>query len=973
MRRDSLHAIEPLEPRRLLAVGTLSEQIIVDQFGWRPADKKIALFADPVTGQNAPIAYSPGATFQVRHAVTDVVAFTGNTTPWRSGATHPDSGDRVWHGDFSNLTSPGEYYLYDPANDLRSYNFVISPDVYADVLQTSVRTFYYQRVGTAIPQQFGGNWNHPLAHAKDTVARLWQNGAPVPGTQRDVSGGWYDAGDYNKYVPFTTGTLWNLLTAYEWNPASFSDRTNIPESNNGTPDLLDEIRWELDWLRKMQYPNGSVINRVSNQSYAHGNADPSTDTQDRFYTAATTWATASFAASLAHASRAFQPFDPSYAATLLAAAQNAWSYLQSQPTMLPASGSDGGGSGGGAGNLASVGAGSTPSGDLRLRILASAELYKTTGSATYKSYFESNYKNPAAADNGFHPLLDGTPRFDASLAQDLNHAYVTYATTPGASAAVVDEIKSAVRNVNQSWLAYGEYLDREDPYLGFMWSGHYTWGSNQLKAEWAKLILFAYKLNVTPANNPGYLDAASEYLHYFHGRNPLSYTYLSNMGPKGANLGADKSPLEIYHSWFDDGSAKYDGAASLFGPAPGFLTGGPNQFYSGTLAPPKSQPPMKAFRDFNTAGHPSWEITEPSIYNQAAYSLLASFFAGAPTPSFLRVDGGAAFTLTGPPGAQTLTLSGGSATLTAAAWDSLPNLSLSLTNGAKLTLQSPQRFSSLSITDSATLDLASNSLILDNPSAPDAHPGLLTIRQHLLNNRLTSSTPDPTNTHSLAYLDTGSHLLIELTLTGDANLDGILNADDFALLDRGRPRNGSLWQQGDFNYDGTITDADTSLLAATYAATTASSPTAPPASLAPPAIPTSTTTPPPTTPVNRNPTKLLPPNTYALSKLRHAAPAPSKPKPHTARRSVSSTQFPAGSFSTMLSVPTCIPFCLTYSISRSTSFFPASSSDRTSTPIARKSSRSSTDSFISKINRKFSAQNASPSCPPSRSNPHNPT
>ena len=653
-------AAEPLEDRRLFAVGAVSEQIIVDQFGWRAdAQRKVVVFADPVAGQNAAVSYTPGGTFQVRRAADDGVAFSGPVTAWKNGQTDTSSGDRVWHGDFSSFAAPGEYYVYDPARNLRSYNFRIDNAAFNGVLRASARTFYYQRAGTAIDAAHGGNWTHGVSHmgpGQDTQARLWNNGGPVAGTQRDLRGGWYDAGDYNKYVPYTTGVLWNLLSAYEWNAPAFPDDWNIPESGNGVPDLLDEVKYELDWLLRMQNPNGSVLSRLANATYDSGNFDPATDTQPRFYTQATTWATASFAASTAHAARVFEAFGgqyPGYAAALRGAAEDAWAYLQATPNMTPSNGQDGGGTGGsGNGGLAASPASADADEDRRLRVLAAAELFKTTGTAAYKTYFESNYKNPNTADNGFHPLLDGVPRFDASLTTELNHAYVTYATSPGASTSIVNEIKNALRNNLDpaGFMQVAEYDRATDPYRAFMFDGHYSWGSNRTKAEWGNVLIYAIRLGVgTDAERAKAREIAEEYLHYFHGRNPLSWVYLSNMGTKGANLGGDKSPMEIYHSWFGDGSSLYDGPNSTYGPAPGFVVGGPNRFYPSDpgdpnldpQSPPMGEPTQKAYRDWNTS-YPqnSWEITEPAIYYQAAYTLLLSQFATAPagTPTATVVD-----------------------------------------------------------------------------------------------------------------------------------------------------------------------------------------------------------------------------------------------------------------------------------------------------------------------------------------------
>lgn len=604
---------------------TISKQISIDQFGWRTNAKKTVIFSDPINGQNGSISYTPGAQFQVRRKSDNGVVFTGNVTVWNGGSTHGDSGDKVWHGDFSSLTTPGVYYIVDPAQNLRSYEFEIKNDIYAPVLKTSVKTFYYQRSGTAISTTHGGNWNHPAAHAQDANALLYTTSAQS-GTARNVTGGWYDAGDYNKYIPFLAGTVWDLLVAYELRPAVFPDNTNIPESGNGVPDILDELKWEFDWMLKMQQSNGGVNNRVAVTSYENGTDNPATDTQARYYTNVTTWATATFAALTAHAARTYQSVNPAYATTLRTAAEKAWTYLEANASMSPASGTDGA-------SLAAADAGANAAADRRLRVYAAAELFRTTGTAKYKTYFESYYKNiNATSENGFHPFSNGN--LDASLGWDLNRAYFVYCQTPAATPAVVTELKSRFQNA-MDWNIEPAHNGKTDPYLGFMWSGHYSWGSNQAKMKWAQLAILSAELGINPAKTTLYKEIAEEYLHYLHGRNPLAWVYLSNMGAKGANLGGDNSVMEIYHSWYRDGSTKYDGANSQFGPAPGFVVGGPNQFYSGTATPPKSEPPMKAYRDWNTV-YPdaSWEVTEPAIYYQAAYTFVVAYFSatGGTTP-----------------------------------------------------------------------------------------------------------------------------------------------------------------------------------------------------------------------------------------------------------------------------------------------------------------------------------------------------
>lgn len=191
-----------------------SRQIPVDQFGWRSSDTKIAVLAKPVTGFNNNVIYTlpeSNADFEVRRAGDNTIAFTGKVARWSNGTTHAQSGDQVCWADFSGLTVAGTYYIYDPTNDLRSYVFEIRDDIYNDVLKAAGRAFYYQRCGgSGVGAAYGGNWNHAACHVgtnQDLTAHLYNGSDQGAGTAKDVSGGWHDAGDYNKYVPFTLETV----------------------------------------------------------------------------------------------------------------------------------------------------------------------------------------------------------------------------------------------------------------------------------------------------------------------------------------------------------------------------------------------------------------------------------------------------------------------------------------------------------------------------------------------------------------------------------------------------------------------------------------------------------------------------------------------------------------------------------------------------------------------------------------------
>jgi hypothetical protein len=605
----------------LLASGGSVPPIYVDQFGYSADGTKIAVFGDPVRGQNSANRFSPGTKFRVCRVSDDGVAFRGDLKVWQSGATSSLAGDKVWHADFSSLTTPARYYITDVTTGTKSYPFSILAQPYSAAMTAATRMFYYQRSGTPIPAVYGGDWNHTGGHVgprQDLEAHYSQGGVDQ-GLPRDVAGGWYDAGDPNKYVPFLELTLFNLLMAQDLNPAAFSDATNIPESGNGVPDLLDEVKWELDWTLKMQDADGSVRNRNGNRSYNSPNGPWSVDTQARFYTGKTTWATAVAAASWAHAMRTMAPYGekyPGYIKKLRTAALSAWSYLDANPLMKPTNGSDGD-------QLAAAPAGTDQRGDRRVRVYAAAEFFRTTGDAKFGDYVKKWAQDTdATSENGIHPFAQGY--FDPVNYNALTQALYIYAKTPKADAALVTKINDCFKATAE--MIRTNQAGADDPYLAFMWGGHYYWGSNQVKGQWARMLLMAADLNVNPSQTAAYRAQIADYYHFIHGRNPLGWCYLSNMGAAGVS----RSVMFPYHKWF--GSSQPDANGVRPPPAPGFLVGGPNQYFSVSwIAPPFGEPPMKAFKDWDTgwnaargANENSWEITEPAIYYQSAYILILS-------------------------------------------------------------------------------------------------------------------------------------------------------------------------------------------------------------------------------------------------------------------------------------------------------------------------------------------------------------
>jgi hypothetical protein len=643
-----------------LAPAALSN-LIVDQFGWRTGSAKVAILAQPQLGTGSPSSFSPGASFEIHRSSDNALVFTGTPAQWNGGATHSQSGDKGWWADFSALTTPGAYYLSVPGGSdpgAQSYPFSIADTAYQGVLQSSIKFYYYQRCGEAIDAAHGGAWTHAACHQQESAADLYDGSDQ--GQPLDIRGGWHDAGDYRKYTSFLFTTMWLLMKAYEWHPCAFGDATGIPESGNGVPDILDEVKWELDWFLKMQRSDGALYSGafVTASGSNMGDGDPSTENTAYYHANVSSGATSTGCMAFAMAARLFQPYGaayPGYAATLQAASVKAWGWLQANPTNVTYN----------ATNFNNANANVTADEDFRRRVTAAAELFRTTGGATYQAYVDANYNSSAGSDDGgtYHPILNNA--FWPAAAETLELGLVEYADTPGATAAVVSAIKTALKNGADTELV--NPMASSDLYRGYMWDGYYDWGSNGGKGIWGSLGLWAAQLGVgTPANQATYLADAEEYLHYFHGRNPLNWVYLTNLGPAGANIGASQSVDSIFHSWFFTGTT-YDGTSGgHIGPAPGILAGGPDQSYApdssynstGTAAccimPPQGQPMMKAYKNWGASWpQDSWEVTEPDLGYQAPYVFLAAAFvpcagpqptatptssatpyAGTPTPTY---------------------------------------------------------------------------------------------------------------------------------------------------------------------------------------------------------------------------------------------------------------------------------------------------------------------------------------------------
>lgn len=376
----------------------------------------------------------------------------------------------------------------------------------------------------------------------------------------------------------------------------FGDDIGIPESGNGAPDILDEIAVELRWLQRMQEPSGAVLTKVGMTAHGHPNP-PSSDTQARYYEEVCSSSTIALASMFAHAAVVLGPVaqHQQLADELQAQAIDAWNWFQANPLQEDCDP-----------KVVLAGDADLSAEDQTAEaVVAAVYLYELTGDAEYRDAVTAGL----ASTRPFRDFDFG--RYSPHHADALLH----YRGLDRADPATVEAIDGRLAQVVQGD-TYGFDPD-QSLYRSSMPDGQYHWGSNRVLASTGVLNLIA--------DVDGSRERALAHLHTFHGVNPLGLTYLTNT----ESIGAERSAQTLFHFWFGAGSDYDTTEGSAIGVPPGFVVGGPNRWYSGSLTPPANQPPMKSYLDDNWHdGEPLWELSEPAIYYQAGYiRLLASLLS----------------------------------------------------------------------------------------------------------------------------------------------------------------------------------------------------------------------------------------------------------------------------------------------------------------------------------------------------------
>lgn len=293
----------------------------------------------------------------------------------RNAGTWEQSGEEIHTGDFSLLDKPGTYTIRLD-NGLASVPFQIRNDLYDEALKASVKSFYFQRASMPIEEEYGGIYQRAGGHYD--LGCPYHPSTGKSGGTLDSPGGWYDAGDYGKYVvnaAISAGQMMNLLEIY---PEAIGDGTlNIPESGNGLSDLLDEIRYELDWVLTMQDTDGGVFHKLTALNFS-AFIMPHEYDLERWIIGKGTFSTLSFAAVMAQASRVFKESDPDWSSAILEAAEEAWKWALAHDDVVFRNPED-------------VHTGEYGDSEFSDDFFwAAAELFLSTGKSVYETYLREN-------------------------------------------------------------------------------------------------------------------------------------------------------------------------------------------------------------------------------------------------------------------------------------------------------------------------------------------------------------------------------------------------------------------------------------------------------------------------------------------------------------------------------------------------------------------------------------------------------
>ncbi len=459
-------------------------KVKVNQVGYAKDATKTAVFSDLAEDDK---------TFTVIDVASGEAVLEGDI----SEAVRNTSADEMnSSGDFSSLTTAGTYKIVTSKGE-ESYEFTIGDDVYKDSFKDVVRMLYLQRCGCELTSDLAGDFAHPICH--NTEATIYGTTTKV-----DVSGGWHDAGDYGRYVVPGAKTVADLLMAYEKNPDAFGDDCGILESGDGVNDALQEAKYELDWMLKMQDPaTGGVYHKVTCAVFPE-TVLPQDETDELIVSPLSKTATADFAAVMAMAGRVYsENGEGAYAAfgaTCLEAAKKAWAYALENKDVR------------GFKNPTDIVTGEYPDGNSKDEYFwAGMELYKATGDASYLEGAKEAYEKVE--------VYDGLGWMD--IAAYGSYAALTNENLKKDDAAFFAEIEKNFFAVVDEAIA----TSKKNAYMVNK-KEVYEWGSNLSAANTGMLLYMANDIKA----NEEYVTYAEHHLNYLYGVNATGYCFVTGTG-----------------------------------------------------------------------------------------------------------------------------------------------------------------------------------------------------------------------------------------------------------------------------------------------------------------------------------------------------------------------------------------------------------------------------------------------------------
>jgi len=558
----------------------VSEAIRLNQTGFYPDAPKVAVVC----------AENPGTVFYLKTANSKEIIFEGALSAPR---LHAFSKKSTRIADFSAFQKSGTFILNVPALGI-SHPFEIKKKVHEPVALGALKGFYFQRVSVELPARYAEKWHRPAGHPDDQVlvhASAASHSRPA-GTVIASPMGWYDAGDYNKYIVNSGITMGTLMSLYEDFPAFCKTlKTNIPESKNGLPDLLDEVLWNLRWMLTMQDPDdGGVYHKLTNAEFDGMDQMPHQAVKPRYVVQKSTTATLDFAAVMAQATRIFRKFEtqlPGLADSCLLAAEAAWSWATLNPDVLY--------------DQKAMNEQFDPDvntgayGDAEVAdewLWAAAELYLTTKNYTYYQtvvFFRNaelavpNWSDVEALAS--YSLIRHQKLLEAPFDSDV----------PEFRARIIRLADNLVQDVDKH--AYHTVMGKT--------AKDFVWGSSAHAANQGILLVQAYLLT----NDRKYLHHALGNLDYLLGRNATGYSFVTGFG--------DKTPMHPHHR-----PSVADGIPE---PVPGLLSGGPNPNQQDKCTTYPSRIPDESFTD-DDCSYASNEIAinwnAPLVYLAVALEVL---------------------------------------------------------------------------------------------------------------------------------------------------------------------------------------------------------------------------------------------------------------------------------------------------------------------------------------------------------------